>query len=63
MVFEIVEILKIFLRFSKVEKVIVNLKVASYRHVEFGQPLMNKELCDYQKSTKTTVVERCFAGK
>ena len=63
MVFEIIDIFKIFPRFSKVEKVIVNLKVASYGHVEFDQPLINKELCDYQKSTKTTVVERCFAGK
>ena len=35
MVFEVVEILKIFLRFSKAEKVIVNLKVANYVHVEF----------------------------
>ena len=48
MVFEIVEILKIFLRFPKAEKVIVNLKVASYLHVEFGQPLINKELFDYK---------------
>ena len=63
MVFEIVEILEIFSRFSKVQKVIVNLKVASYLHVEFGQPLINKELCDYKRSTKTTVVEKCFAGK
>ena len=62
MVFEIVEVLKIFPRFSKVEKVIVNLKVASYLHVEFGQPLINKELCDYKRSTKT-VVEKCFACK
>ena len=62
MVFEIVEILKIFLRFSKVEKVIVNLKVASHLHVEFGKPLINKELCDYKRSTKT-VDEKCFVGK
>ena len=48
MVFEIIDILKIFLRFSKAENLIVNLKVASYHHVEFGQPLINKELFDYK---------------
>ena len=63
MVFEIVEVLKIFPRFSKVEKVIVDLKVASYLHVEFGKPLINKELCNYKRSTKTTVNEKCFTGK
>ena len=47
MVFEIIDILKIFLRFSKAENLIVSLKVASY-HVEFGQPLINKELFDYK---------------
>ena len=63
MVFEIVEVLKIFPRFSKVEKVIVNLSGQLSVHVEFGQPLINKELCDYKRSTKTTVVEKCFACK
>ena len=37
--------------------------MASYLHVEFGQPLINKELYDYKRSTKTTVDEKCFAGK
>ena len=48
MVFEIVEILKIFLRFPNALKVIVDLKVASYLHIEFGQSLINKELFDYK---------------